>query len=69
MRLEPLKVVYQLIVVEKDDEGNIVGEHPQQPVTLYRPQFGQLEERVNATMATAEDIEAESSASREKRQP
>jgi hypothetical protein len=52
LTIEPLKVVYQLVVIEKDDDGNIVGEHPQEPVTLYPPQFGQLEEHVQATLAS-----------------
>ena len=52
MTIEPLKVVYQLVVIEKDGDGNIVGEHPQEPVTLYPPQFGQLEERVRTTLAS-----------------
>ncbi len=51
--LEPLKVVYQLIVAEKDEAGNIVAEHPQPPLTLYRPQFGELERLIEATMASA----------------
>jgi hypothetical protein len=50
--IEALKVVYQLVVIEKDDDGNIVGEHPQEPVTLYPTQFGELEERVRATLAS-----------------
>lgn len=52
MSFEPLKVVYQLVVIEKDDAGNIVGEHPQEPATLYPPQFGDLEQRVQATLAS-----------------
>jgi hypothetical protein len=52
LTIEPLKVVYQLVVIEKDDDGNIVGEHPQEPVTLYPPQFGQLEERVQTMLAS-----------------
>jgi hypothetical protein len=52
LTIEPLKVVYQLVVIEKDDDGNIVGEHPQEPVTLYPPQFGELEQRVRATLAS-----------------
>ena len=52
MTIEPLKVVYQLVVIEKDDDGNIVGEHPQEPVTLYPPQFGELEERVRTTLSS-----------------
>jgi hypothetical protein len=51
MRLEPFKVIYQLIVAELDDAGNIIAEHPQPPATLYRPQFAELAERVEATMA------------------
>jgi hypothetical protein len=50
LNLEPLKIVYQLVVIEKDDDGNIVAEHPQEPATLYPPQFGELEERVKATL-------------------
>ena len=50
MSVEALKVVYQLVVIEKDDDGNIVGEHPQEPITLYPPQFGELEERVKSTL-------------------
>jgi hypothetical protein len=53
MNLKPLKVVYQLVVGEYDEEGNLVGEHPQPPATLYAPQFTELEHRVAATMATA----------------
>jgi hypothetical protein len=52
MSLDALKVVYQLVVIEKDDDGNIVGEHPQEPVTLYPKQFGELEERVQRTLAS-----------------
>ena len=52
MSLEALKVVYQLVVIEKDDDGNIVGEHPQEPVTLYPKQFGELEQRVETTLAS-----------------
>lgn len=52
MSLEALKVVYQLVVIEKDDDGNIVGEHPQEPVTLYPKQFGELEERVEQTLSS-----------------
>jgi hypothetical protein len=51
---EPLKIIYQLIVAEKDADGDIVAEHLQQPVTLYKPQFAELEERIAATMASAE---------------
>jgi hypothetical protein len=50
--LEALKVVYQLVVIEKDDDGNIIGEHPQEPVTLYPKQLGELEERVQQTLAS-----------------
>jgi hypothetical protein len=53
MNLRPLKVIYQLVVGEYDEDGNLVGEHPQPPATLYAPQFGELEQRVAATMATA----------------
>jgi hypothetical protein len=53
MNLKPLKVMYQLVVGEYDDDGNLIGEHPQAPATLYAPQFGELEQRVAATMATA----------------
>jgi hypothetical protein len=53
LSIEALKVVYQLVVIEKDDDGNIVGEHPQEPVTLYPPQFGELEERVTTTLSSA----------------
>ena len=52
MSVEALKVVYQLVVIEKDEDGNIVGEHPQEPVTLYPPQFGELEERIKTTLAS-----------------
>jgi hypothetical protein len=52
LSIEALKVVYQLVVIEKDDDGNIVGEHPQEPVTLYPPQFGELEQRVKTTLAS-----------------
>jgi hypothetical protein len=51
MNLEPFKVIYQLVVVEKDDAGNVIAEHPQPPATLYRPHFGELAERIEATMA------------------
>jgi hypothetical protein len=50
LSIEALKVVYQLVVIEKDDDGNIVGEHPQEPVTLYPTQFGELEQRVKTTL-------------------
>jgi len=53
MTLIPLKVVYQLVVGECDDDGYLIGEHLQQAVTLYRPQFGELEARIAATMATS----------------
>jgi hypothetical protein len=50
--IEALKVVYQLVVIEKDDDGNIIGEHPQEPVTLYPKQFGELEQRVETTLSS-----------------
>jgi hypothetical protein len=52
LSIEALKVVYQLVVIEKDDDGNIVGEHPQEPVTLYPTQFGELEQRIETTLAS-----------------
>jgi hypothetical protein len=55
---EPLKVIYQLIVAEKDGDGDIIAEHLQPPVTLYKPQFAELEERIAATMASAAPIAA-----------
>lgn len=55
MSLKPLKVVYQLVVGEYDDDGNLTGEHAQEPATLYAPQFGELGKRVEALMATAAD--------------
>ncbi|MGI8801056.1 MAG: hypothetical protein ACR2KV_02635 [Solirubrobacteraceae bacterium] len=55
MKLEPFKVIYELVVVEKDDDGNVIAEHPQPPATLYPPHFGELAERVEATMAAGVD--------------
>ena len=52
MSVEALKVVYQLVVIEKDDDGNIIGEHPQEPVTLYPKQFGELEQRIQTTLSS-----------------
>jgi hypothetical protein len=53
MTYKPLKIVYQLVVAEENDEGNIVAEHVQPQQTLYAPQFGELESRIEATMGTA----------------
>ncbi len=48
----PIKIAYTLIVGEYDDDGNLIGEHPQDAVALYAPQFDELADRVAAVMNT-----------------
>lgn len=65
-KIEPFKVVCQIVGCIKDDKGNIIQEviinsddrgTPLQ-MTLYASQFGELEERVASLMAEAAPLEA-----------
>lgn len=46
MALEPYKIVAQVVAQEKDDDGNTIGEPVVATLTLYRHQFGELEQRI-----------------------
>lgn len=50
MTIEPFKLVGQLIVAVKDEDGNIIGEQKAADMVVYAPQFDQIAGRVEEIM-------------------
>lgn len=50
MRIEPFKLVCELIVALKDDDGNVVGEQKAADMVVYAPHLDEIREKVEAIM-------------------
>lgn len=50
MTIEPFKLVCQLVVAIKDENGNIVGEQKAADMVVYAPHFNQIAEKVDEVM-------------------